>query len=71
MTLTITLLILTFILSCGFLLLNILSAPEGHEDENGFHLDSGAEQSVYAAISGNQPAPVPIFAKVTTRQAVG
>lgn len=58
MTLTLTLLTPSLIIGFAVLLVNIAHAPEGHEDENGFH----------AKLAGNQPKPVPARVKVSTRQ---
>ena len=60
MSLTLTLLALTSIASFAVLLVNIQNAPEGHEDENGFH----------AHLAGNlpNPTPVPVGVKVSTHR---
>ena len=63
MTLTFTLLALTFILSFGLLLLNILSAPEGYEDEAGFHATNVAGAKVVAV---NPSQVFPAYAKSVT-----
>ena len=58
MTLTLTLLALAFISSFAVLLVNIINAPEGHEDENGFH----------ATLAGSKPDPVRVRVKVSSHQ---
>ncbi|MEO6992709.1 MAG: hypothetical protein ABI273_03675 [Lacunisphaera sp.] len=50
MSLTLTLLSLTFIASFVVLLVSVLNAPEGHEDEHGFHLSSAGKQKTGAVI---------------------
>ena len=56
MSLTLTVLSLTFIASFAALLVSISNAPEGREDENGFH----------AKLAVSQPAPMPVHVKVTS-----
>ena len=58
MTLTLTLLALSLIIGFAVLLVNIANAPEGYEDENGFH----------AKLAGTQPKPVPVRVKVSAHQ---
>ena len=67
MTLTFTLLALTFILSFGLLLLNILSAPEGYEDEAGFHAAAESEVNIYGLVAGNQSKTIPVYVKSVTQ----
>jgi hypothetical protein len=64
MTLTLTLLALTLAISFGVMLVNILSAPEGYENETGFHVTKVADQSFSITLSGNQLKAVPALAKV-------
>ena len=54
MTLTLALLALTLVSSFAFMIVNLVNAPEGYEDENGFH----------AKLSG-QPVPVPVRVQVS------
>jgi hypothetical protein len=68
MTLTFALLALTSIVSFGILLLNILSAPEGHEDEAGFHSGTTDAQARGLPFGGEQLKQVSVFAKVPVRQ---
>ena len=58
MTLTLTLLALSLIIGFAVLLANIANAPEGYEDENGFH----------AKLAGKPLKSVPVRVKVSTRQ---
>lgn len=58
MSLTLTLLSLTFITSFVVLLVSLLNAPEGHEDENGFYLSN----------AGKQATPVVVRVKVSTQR---
>lgn len=55
MNLTFALLALTFVSSIAFMIVHLVNAPEGYEDENGFH----------AKLAGSQPAPVPVMVKVS------
>lgn len=59
MSLTITLLSLTFIASFVVLLVSLLNAPEGHEDEHGFHFSS----------AGKKATPVVVRVKVSSQRA--
>ena len=59
MTITLTLLALALVGSFAVLLVNILNAPEGHEDETGFHV---------TLTGGSQPKPVPARVKVSAHQ---
>ena len=67
MTLTLTFLALIVAISFGILLVNILTAPEGYQDESGFHAGSSNEQR-HASLSEGQLKPVTVFAKVSIRQ---
>jgi len=55
MTLTLSLLALTFVSSFAFMIVNLVNAPEGYEDENGFH----------AKLDGSQPAAMPVRVNVS------
>lgn len=55
MTITLALLALTFISSFAFMIVNLVNAPEGYEDENGFHVK----------LSSSQPAPVAVRVQVS------
>ncbi len=55
MTLTLSLLALTLVSSFAFMIVNLVNAPEGYEDENGFHIK----------LAGSQQAPVPVLVKVS------
>jgi len=68
MTLTFTLLALTFIVSFGALLLNLVTAPEGYEDETGFHVGSKGKPNPFISRLVDQPKMVPVRAKVATPQ---
>ena len=67
MTLTLTLLAITLVFSFGLLLLNILSAPEGYEDETGFHATAVSEINVYGLVAGNQSKTIPVYVKSVTQ----
>lgn len=65
MSLTLTLLVLTQALGLCALLINILRAPDGYEDEAGFH--AGAKPMgnaiYYDAFSGRQSQRAPLYVK--------
>ncbi len=65
MSLTLTLIVLTQALGLCALLINILRAPDGYEDETGFH--SGVKpvknETYYDTFSGRQPRRVPVYVK--------
>jgi hypothetical protein len=58
MSLTLTLLSLTFIASFVVLLVSARNVPEGHEDENGFHFSD----------AGKKATPVVVRVKVSTQR---
>ena len=55
MNLTLAFLSVSFLSSFAFMIVNLVNAPEGYEDENGFHVKS----------AGAQPARVPVMVKVS------
>ena len=65
MSLTLTLLVLTQALGLCALLINLLRAPDGYEDEAGFHLGAKplATGTYYDAFSGCQPRRSPVCVK--------
>jgi hypothetical protein len=68
MTLTLSLLALTFAISFVVMLVNLASAPEGYEDDAGFHTGKPAGQNFYNSVSANQPQAIPVYVTVPVRQ---
>ena len=69
MILTLALLTLTLIGSASVLLAGLRNAPEGYQDENGFHFKDRkvqAEFAYYNAFAGQQPKHYP--ARVSVRR---
>lgn len=70
MSITLALLILTQALGLCALLINILRAPDGYEDESGFRTGHKPEvnETFYDAFSDSQSRRAPVYAK-SKRQA--
>lgn len=65
MSLTLALLILTQALGLCALLINILRAPDGYEDESGFHagVKPVGNEAFYDAFSDRQSQHSPVYVK--------
>ena len=69
MTLTLILPTLIFVFSLGVLLIGIVTAPKGYENERGFHAgDEDVARVPFVRLAGRQLKMAPVGAKESVRR---